>query len=228
VVVACIARDFHFFVVEVNVEVCAIVKSDIARRAQPEFVFAGLYCTFFGCQFEVVGGAGVFGDSMLTADPFRKQLTSFFFFFFRRNFVIRQQLGCFFEKLLFLLLSVHVVGFAVFYSFKGKHFNFMGMGHLHVYKKSGFIATATTKLCFLRCVDVWSAYSAAAAASSFHAFCSSLNQRPLSCLVHLVWNVSLHTMVCVEDVGNPQLLQNGSQGIMSFGASAVTKHFTPK
>jgi hypothetical protein len=131
VVVACIARDFHFFVVEVNVEVCAIVKSDIARKAQPEFVFAGLYCTFFGCQFEVVGGAGVFGDSMLT-DPFRKQLTSFFFFFFRRDFVIRQQLGGSLEKLLFLLfLSVHV-GFAVFYSFKGKHFNFMGMGHLRV------------------------------------------------------------------------------------------------
>lgn len=130
VVVACIAREFHFFVVEVNVEVCAIVKSDIARRAQPEFVFAGLYCPFFGCQFEVEGGAGVFGDSMLT-DPFRKQLTCFF----RRNFVIRQQLGCFFEKLLFLLFSVHVVGFAVFYSFKGKHFNFMGMGHLRVYKK---------------------------------------------------------------------------------------------
>jgi hypothetical protein len=79
-----------------------------------------------------------------------------------------------------------------------------------------------------RCVVV-SAYSVAvSSSSSFHAFCSSLNQRPLSCLLHLVWNVSLQTMVWVEDVGYPQLLQKGSQGIMSFGASAVTKHFTPK
>jgi hypothetical protein len=36
-----------------------------------------------------------------------------------------------FLLLLLLFLSVHV-GFAVFYSFKGKHFNFMGMGHLRV------------------------------------------------------------------------------------------------
>jgi hypothetical protein len=31
VVVACIAREFHFFVIEVSVEVCSVVKSFIAR-----------------------------------------------------------------------------------------------------------------------------------------------------------------------------------------------------
>jgi hypothetical protein len=51
-----IARENHFLVGEVTVEVGTVVKAGVAGFTQSELVLAGFLCTFFGSQLEVVRG----------------------------------------------------------------------------------------------------------------------------------------------------------------------------
>jgi len=56
-----VTRERHFGVVEVTVEIGAVVKTGVTGVTQSEFVLTGFHPTLFGRQFEVVGAGSVEG-----------------------------------------------------------------------------------------------------------------------------------------------------------------------